>query len=77
MIDDRQNWQTINLAAIGQRLAWLQQQPDGIIFCQDSGVHYVVVRKERSQIKLSLVEKVNLLESIGAFLPLPLLQNGT
>ncbi|MGB8689914.1 MAG: fused MFS/spermidine synthase [Microcoleus sp.] len=60
MIDDRQNWQTINLAAIGQRLAWLQQQPDGIIFCQDSGVHYVVVRKDRSQIKLSLVEKVNL-----------------
>ena len=60
MIEHKKNWQTINLAVIGQRLAWLKQQPDGIIFCQDSGVHYVVVRKNRSQIKLSLVEKVNL-----------------
>jgi spermidine synthase len=60
MIDDRKNWQDLNLAAINQRLTWLQKQPDGIIFCQDSGVHYVVVRKDRSQIKLALVEKVNL-----------------
>jgi spermidine synthase len=60
MIDDRTNWLNMNLAAINQRLAWLQQQPDGIIFCQDSGVHYVLVRKDRSQIKLALVEKVNL-----------------
>jgi spermidine synthase len=60
MIDDRKNWQDLNLAAINQRLTWLQQQPDGIIFCQDSGVHYVLVRKDRSQIKLALVEKVNL-----------------
>ena len=50
----------MNLVAIQQRLAWLQQQPDGIIFCKESGVHYVVVRKDRSQIKLSLVEKVKL-----------------
>ncbi|MEG4576636.1 fused MFS/spermidine synthase [Microcoleus sp. N3A4] len=60
MIDDRQNWQRMNLAAIEKRLAWLQQQPDKVIFCKDSGVHYVAVTKERSQIKLSLVEKVNL-----------------
>jgi spermidine synthase len=60
MIDDRTNWQSMNLAAIWQRLAWLQQQPDGIIFCKDSGVHYVAVTKDRSQIKLSLIEKVNL-----------------
>lgn len=60
MIDDRTNWQIMNLAAIGQRLAWLQQQPDGIIFCKDSGVHYVAVTKDRSHIKLSLIEKVNL-----------------
>ncbi|MBD1885560.1 fused MFS/spermidine synthase [Microcoleus vaginatus] len=60
MIDEHKNWQYINLSAIGQRLAWLPQQPDGIIFCQDSGVHYVVVRKDRSRIKLALVEKVNL-----------------
>lgn len=60
MIDAQTNWQTINLSAIQQRLAALKQQPDGIIFCQDSGVHYVAVRKDKSQIKLSLVEKVNL-----------------
>ena len=60
MIHDRTNWQTLNLAAIQQRLAWLQQQPDGIIFCKDSGVHYVTVRKDRGKINLSLVEKVNL-----------------
>jgi spermidine synthase len=60
MIERPKNWQRINLAAILQRLAWLQKQPDGIIFCQDSGVHYVVVRKDQSHIKLALVEKVNL-----------------
>ena len=60
MIDDRTNWQSMNLAAIQQRLAWLQQQPDKIVFCKDSGVHYVTVTKDRSQIKLSLIEKVNL-----------------
>ena len=60
MIHNRTNWQTLNLAAIQQRLAWLQQQPDGIIFCKDSGVHYVAVTKDRSHIKLSLIEKVNL-----------------
>ncbi|WP_333247569.1 fused MFS/spermidine synthase [Microcoleus sp. B4-C3] len=61
----------MNLAAIQQRLTWLQQQPDGIIFCQDSGVHYVAVTKDRSHIKLSLVEKVNrqtdLLQSVFDF----------
>jgi len=60
MIDEQTNWPTLNLANIQQRLAWVQQQPDGIIFCKDSGVHYVVVRKDQGQIKLSLVEKVNL-----------------
>lgn len=60
MIDQHQNWQAINLSAIQQRLASLKQQPDGVVFCKESGVHYVAVRKDKSQIKLSLVEKVNL-----------------
>ncbi|MEG4058572.1 MULTISPECIES: fused MFS/spermidine synthase [unclassified Microcoleus] len=68
MIDEHKTWQSINLSAIGQRLAWLQQQPDKLIFCKESGVHYVAVTKDRSHIKLSLVEKVNrqtdLLQSI-------------
>jgi spermidine synthase len=60
MIDEPKKWQTINLANIQQRLAWVQQQPDGVVFCKESGVHYVAVRKDRGQIKLCLVEKVNL-----------------
>ncbi|MBE9122430.1 fused MFS/spermidine synthase [Tychonema sp. LEGE 07199] len=60
MIDQQKNWQTLNLANIQQRLAWVQQQPDGVIFCQESGVHYVTVNKHKNKIKFSLVEKVNL-----------------
>ncbi|WP_373536624.1 spermidine synthase [Microcoleus sp.] len=60
MIDTHKSWQTMNLSAIYQRLAWLQEQPDGVVFCKDSGAHYVAVRKDKSLVKLSLVEKVNL-----------------
>ncbi|MEG4320892.1 MULTISPECIES: fused MFS/spermidine synthase [unclassified Microcoleus] len=60
MIDEQKKWQAINLANIQQRLAWVQQQPDGVVFCKESGVHYVAVRKDKGQIKLCLVEKVNL-----------------
>ena len=60
MIEHQKNWQAMNLAAIQKRLAGLQEQPDGLVFCKDSGVHYVAVTKDRSHIKLSLVEKVNL-----------------
>ncbi|MGB3266435.1 MAG: fused MFS/spermidine synthase [Microcoleus sp.] len=60
MIEHEKNWQAMNLAAIHKRLAGLQKQPDGVVFCKDSGVHYVAVRKDKGQIKLSLVEKVNL-----------------
>lgn len=60
MIDEEKSWQAINLANIQQRLAWVQQQPDGVIFCQESGVHYVTVKKDQSKINFSLVEKVNL-----------------
>ena len=71
MIEEHKTWQSINLSAIGQRLAWLQQQPDKVIFCKESGVHYVAVTKDRSHIKLSLVEKVNqhtdLLQSVFDF----------
>ncbi|MGE5658597.1 MAG: spermidine synthase [Actinomycetota bacterium] len=54
------NWQAANLAAIQQRLAWLQEQPDGIIFCQPSGSQYVVVRKNRCKIRVALVDKIKL-----------------
>lgn len=60
MTTDPTNWKTANLTALQQRLAWLNEQEDGILFCQSSGVHYVVVRKNNSQVRLSLVEQVNL-----------------
>ncbi|OCQ94722.1 spermine synthase [Oscillatoriales cyanobacterium USR001] len=53
-------WQDTNLKAIQQQLSWLVTQPDGVIFCEPSGVHFVVVRKTQSLIKLSLVEKIDL-----------------
>lgn len=60
MATNQTNWKTANLLALQQRLAWLQEQPEGILFCQSSGVHYVIVRKNQSQVRLSLVEQVNL-----------------
>ncbi len=60
MIDEQKKWQAINLANMQQRLAWVQQQPDGLIFCKDSGSQYVAVRKDKGQIKLCLIEKLNL-----------------
>ncbi|MFS8119312.1 MAG: spermidine synthase, partial [Microcoleus sp.] len=60
MIYQQKDWQTINLANIQQRLGWVQQQPDGVIFCKESGSQYVAVRKDKGQIKLCLIEKLNL-----------------
>lgn len=60
MIDEQINWQTINLANMQQRLGWVQQQSDGVIFCKESGSQYVAVRKDKGQIKLCLIEKLNL-----------------
>ncbi|PSB50639.1 spermine synthase [filamentous cyanobacterium Phorm 6] len=60
MIYQQKDWQTINLANIQQRLGWVQQQSDGVIFCKESGSQYVAVRKDKGQIKLCLIEKLNL-----------------
>ena len=61
MISNRQkSWQSTNLQAIQQRLAWLQAQADGILYCEPSGVHFVIVRKDKYQVRLALVEKINL-----------------
>ena len=61
MIPNHQKaWQFTNLKAIEQRLVWLKAQPDGIVFCEPSGVHFVIVRKDKSQVRLALVEKINL-----------------
>ncbi len=56
--------QTIDFAtkleAIHQRLHWLCEQPDGILFYEPSGVHFVRVEKKQSLIRLALVEQVSL-----------------
>ncbi len=52
-------WQAKNLAAIKQRLDWLRDQPDGIIFFEPSGVHFIVVIKDKSRLRLGLLEQAN------------------
>lgn len=60
MTEPLTDWQTSNLQAIQQRLAWLWEQPDGLLFCELSGVHFVVVRKDSSRIRVALVERIDL-----------------
>lgn len=52
----RRIWLSQNHSATWQRLQWLRDQPDGIIFSRPSGDHAVVVFKERSLIYLLLTE---------------------
>src|SRR5262245_20081266 len=52
----RRIWLVQNHSATRQRLQWLREQPEGIIFAKPSGTHSVVVFKERSLIYLLFVE---------------------
>src|SRR5262245_33598364 len=45
-----QNWQPANLAAIIARLAWLRQQPDGVVHDQRSPLHHIRIVKHAGQI---------------------------
>ncbi len=53
-------WQTKNLEGMGQRVSWLHKKPDGVIFSQPSGIHFLTVKKVQFMIQLVLVEKVTL-----------------
>jgi spermidine synthase len=51
--------QTKNLSEIKHRLKWLNEVPEGRIFFEPSGIHFIVVEKKESRIYLSLIEQVN------------------
>jgi spermidine synthase len=54
-----------NLAFTYQQINWLQQQPDGIIFQQDSGDSIVAIKKDRSCLLLVLVDRETLITSVA------------
>lgn len=65
MTDYRGDRQTSNLAAIYQQINWLQQQPDGIIFQQNSGDNCIAVKKIKSVLLLLLADKETLSTNVA------------
>jgi spermidine synthase len=65
MTDYRGDRQTSNLAAIHQQINWLQQQPDGIIFQQNSGDNCIAVKKIKSVLLLLLADKETLSTNVA------------
>ncbi|NES06563.1 MAG: spermine synthase [Okeania sp. SIO2F4] len=59
-MNNQKDWQAKNLEAIRQRIYWLQEQPDGVIFSQPSGIHFLTIKKIQFIIQLVLVEQVTL-----------------
>lgn len=59
-MNNQKNWQAKNLEAIRQRISWLHEQPDGVIFSQPSGIHFLTIKKVKFIIQLVLVEQVTL-----------------
>src|SRR5262245_13452483 len=45
-----QDWQQANLAAIIARLAWLRQQPDGVVHDERSPLHHIRIVKHVGQV---------------------------
>jgi spermidine synthase len=46
----QQAWQQTNLAAIAARLAWLKQQPDGVVHDERSPLHHIRIIKHAGQV---------------------------
>ena len=65
MTDYRGDQKTSNLAAIHQQINWLQQQPDGIIFQQNSGDNCIAVKKIKSVLLLLLADKETLSTNVA------------
>ncbi len=59
-MNNQKYWQAKNLEAIRQRISWLHEQPDGVIFSQPSGIHFLIIKKIQFIIQLVLVEQVTL-----------------
>ncbi len=53
------DWQRQNLHAIQQRLAWVQQQPNGPLFQKIRPTHIVVVEKKGNKLRLGLPSPVS------------------
>ncbi|MDJ0515967.1 MAG: fused MFS/spermidine synthase [Trichodesmium sp. MO_231.B1] len=59
-MNNQKDWQAKNLEAIRQRISWLQEQPNGVVFSQPSGIHFLTIKKVQFIIQLVLVEQVTL-----------------
>ncbi|MEG5057821.1 fused MFS/spermidine synthase [Microcoleus sp. A2-C5] len=57
--------QVNSLAVTCQQINWLQQQPDGIIFQQNSGDSIVAVKKDKSCLLMVLVDRETLSTSVA------------
>ena len=65
MTDYRGDRQTSNLAVIHQQINWLHQQPDGIIFQQNSGDNCIAVKKIRSVLLPLLADRETLSTNVA------------
>lgn len=65
MTDYKGDRQTSNLAAIHQQITWLQQQPDGFLFQQNSGDNCIAVKKINSVLLLLLADRETLITNVA------------
>ena len=59
-MNNQKDWQVRNLEGIQERISWLHKQPDGVIFSQPSGIHFLTIKKVKFIIQLVLVEQITL-----------------
>ncbi|MEG4500041.1 fused MFS/spermidine synthase [Microcoleus sp. F10-C6] len=65
MTDYKGDRQTSNLAAIKKQINWVRQQPDGIIFQQNSGDNCIAVKKINSVLLLLLADRETFITNVA------------
>lgn len=65
MTDYKGDRQSRNLALINQQINWFQQQPDGILFQQNSGDNCIAVKKINSVLLLLLADRETLITNVA------------
>ncbi|MEG3848319.1 fused MFS/spermidine synthase [Microcoleus sp. herbarium19] len=65
MIDCKGDRLPNNLAVIHQQINWLQQQPDGILFQENSGDNCIAVKKINSLVLLLLADRETLITNVA------------
>lgn len=65
MTDYKGDRQSRNLALINQQINWLQQQPDGFLFQQNSGDNCIAVKKIDSVLLLLLADRETLITNVA------------